>query len=203
MASKNLLIIGAGDGGEKIYREIRANARLQYHVVGFLDDSPAKIGMKIHGVSVLGGTSDIKVAAEKVGADEALIAIPSANSIMKRRIVEICDKSGLGFKTLPSMGELINGQVTVNSVRDVAFRGLLGREIIELEEEKIGAYLKDQNVLVTCAGGSIGSEICRQICRFKSAKIILFERAESPLHAIELELKQNFKTVVGCFKPIS
>ena len=193
--SNNLLIIGAGDCGEKILREIRDNARLQYNVVGFLDDNPAKIGMKIHGVSVLSGISDIKLAAGKVSADEALIAIPSANSIEIRRIVKACERSGLNFKTIPGMGELINGQITVNAIREVAYRDLLGREIIKLEEDKIGAHLKDQNVLVTGAGGSIGSELCRQICRFEPEKIILFERAESPLHAIELELKQAYKEV--------
>ena len=193
--SNNLLIIGAGDCGEKILREIRDNARLQYNVVGFLDDNPAKIGMKIHGVSVLSGISDIKLAAGKVSADEALIAIPSANSIEIRRIVKACERSGLNFKTIPGMGELINGKITVNAIREVAYRDLLGREIIKLEEDKIGAHLKDQNVLVTGAGGSIGSELCRQICRFEPEKIILFERAESPLHAIELELKQAYKEV--------
>jgi FlaA1/EpsC-like NDP-sugar epimerase len=191
----NLLIIGAGDCGEKILREIRDNARLQYNVVGFLDDNPTKVGMKIHGVSVLSGISDIKAAAKKISADEALIAIPSANSIEIRRIVEICDNSGLKYKTIPGMGELINGKVTVNAIREVAYRDLLGREIIKLEEEKIGAHLKDQYVLVTGAGGSIGSELCRQICRFEPEKIILFERAESPLHAIELELKQAHEKV--------
>jgi FlaA1/EpsC-like NDP-sugar epimerase len=191
--TNKLLIIGAGDCGEKILREIRDNARLQYSVVGFLDDNPAKIGMKIHGVSVLSYISDIKVAAKKVNADEALIAIPSANSKEIRKIVELCDNSGLEYKTIPGMGELINGKVTVNAIREVAYRDLLGREIIRLDEEKIGAHLKDQNVLVTGAGGSIGSELCRQISRFEPAKIILFERAESPLHAIELELKQSFK----------
>ncbi|MFC1882179.1 polysaccharide biosynthesis protein [Thermodesulfobacteriota bacterium] len=193
--SINLLIIGAGDCGEKIFREIKDNARLQYNVVGFLDDNPAKVGMKIHGVPVLSGISDIKVAAKKASADEALIAIPSANSTGMRRIVKVCEKSGLIFKTVPGMGELINGKVTVNAIREVAYRDLLGREIIKLEEEEIDAYLKDRNVLVTGAGGSIGSELCRQICRFQPAKIILFERAESPLYAIELELKQNFKNV--------
>jgi FlaA1/EpsC-like NDP-sugar epimerase len=109
--------------------------------------------------------------------------------------VKACERSGLNFKTIPGMGELINGKVTVNAIREVAYRDLLGREIIKLEEDKIGAHLKDQNVLVTGAGGSIGSELCRQICRFEPAKIILFERAESPLHAIELELKQAYKEV--------
>jgi FlaA1/EpsC-like NDP-sugar epimerase len=193
--TRNLLIIGAGDCGEKIFREIRDNARLLYNVVGFLDDNPTKVGMKIHGLPVLSDISDIKAAAKKVKADEALIAIPSANSIEIRRIVEICDKSELKFKTIPGMGELINGKVTVNAIREVAYRDLLGREIIRLDEEKIGTHLEEKNVLVTGAGGSIGSELCRQICRFKPKRIILFERAESPLYAIELELKQSFKEV--------
>ena len=193
--SNNLLIIGAGDCGEKILREIRDNARLQYNVVGFLDDNPAKEGMKIHGVPVLSDIGDIKVAAKKVSADEALIAIPSANSKEIRRIVEICDKSELKFKTIPGMGELINGQVTVNAIREVAYRDLLGREILKLEEEKIGLYLKGKSVLVTGAGGSIGSELCRQICRFKPKRIALYERAESPLYEIDLELKRNFSDV--------
>ena len=192
---RNLLIIGAGDGGEIIYREIRANAGLRYRVVGFLDDNQAKIGKKIHGVPVLGRINEIKVAVAKVKADEALIAIPSASGTQMRNIVENCKNSGIEFKTIPGYGELINGRVTINSIREVAYRDLLGREIIKLEEEKIGAYLENQNVLVTGAGGSIGSELCRQICRFKPAKIILFERAESPLHATELELKAIFKNV--------
>jgi len=193
--TNNLLIIGAGDAGEKIYREIRDNARLRYLVVGFLDDDSLKHGKKIHGIPVLGYINDIKDAASKVKADEALIAVPSASSKQMRRIIELCDKSGLKYKTIPGMGELINGKVTVNAIREVAYRDLLGREIIKLEEEEIGAYLQNQNVLVTGAGGSIGSELCRQICRFRPKKIILFERAESPLHDIELELKQEFKDV--------
>jgi len=192
---KKLIIIGAGDGGEKIYREIRANAGLRYRVVGFLDDNPAKVGKKIHGVPVLGRINEIVKAAGQVKADEALIAVPSASGAQMREIVQHCKDGGIEFKTIPGYGELINGRVSINSIREVAYRDLLGREIINLEEEKIGAYLEDQNVLVTGAGGSIGSELCRQICRFKPAKIILFERAESPLYAIELELKQNFRNV--------
>ena len=193
--TRNLLIIGAGDCGEKIFREIRDNARLLYNVAGFLDDNPTKVGKKIHGVPVLSNIKDLEAAAQKVNADEALIAIPSANSKEIRRIVEICNESGLKFKTIPGMGELINGKVSVNAIREVAYQDLLGREIIKLEEDKIGAHLKDQNVLVTGAGGSIGSELCRQICRYEPEKIILLERAESPLHAIELELEQGYKKV--------
>jgi FlaA1/EpsC-like NDP-sugar epimerase len=191
----SLLIIGAGDCGEKIYREIRDNARLQYNVVGFLDDDPAKLGKTIHGVPVLGFIKDIGKVIKKVKANEALIAIPSATSSQMRNIVEHCKENEIKFKTIPGMGELINGKVTVNVIRDVAYRDLLGREVIKLDEDQIGAYLQGQSVLVTGAGGSIGSELSRQICRFRPECIVLFERAETPLYEIELELNQTFKDV--------
>jgi len=193
--NKRLLIIGAGNCGEKIYREIHDNARLQYSVVGFLDDDPAKLGKKIHGVPVLGYIRDIKKVINKTRANEALISIPSTNSQQMRNIVEKCKESDILFKTIPGMGELINGKVTVNAIREVAYRDLLGREVIKLDKESIGAYLQEQCVLVTGAGGSIGSELCRQICRFRPKSLILYERAESPLYEIELELKQNFRKI--------
>lgn len=193
--NKRLLIIGAGNCGEKIYREIRDNSRLQYDVVGFLDDDSTKLGKKIHGIPVLGYIGDIRNVIKKVRTDEALIAIPSANSQQMRDIVAKCKESGIRFKTIPGIGELIDGKITVNAIREVAYRDLLGRELIKLDEEKIGAYLRGQCVLVTGAGGSIGSELCRQICRFRPKSLILYERAESPLYEIELELKQNFREV--------
>ncbi|MGD2272968.1 MAG: nucleoside-diphosphate sugar epimerase/dehydratase [Desulfobacterales bacterium] len=193
--SRNLLIIGAGDCGEKIYRELRDNARLQYHVVGFLDDNPVKMGNKIHGIPVLGKIADIQLISGRAAADEALIAIPSANADQMRKIVDHCKESDIQFKTIPGYGELINGRVTVNAIREVAYRDLIGREPIKLDETRIGAYLHGQTVLVTGAGGSIGSELCRQICRYKPENIVLYERAESPLYEIELELKKNFASI--------
>ena len=190
--SRNLIIIGAGDCGEKIYREIRDNASLQYRIVGFLDDSPEKIGRTIHGVPVLGRIDDIDSAVKKFRADEALIAIPSAAGAQMRRIVELCKSGNVPFKTVPGYGELIDGRVSVKAIRDVAYRDLLGREVIDLDEEGIGAYIQDQCILVTGAGGSIGSELCRQLCRFSPAKLVLFERAESSLYDIELELKASY-----------
>ncbi len=190
--TKRLLIIGAGDGGEKIYREIHNNDRLMYTVIGFLDDDLTKVGRKIHGVPVLGKIKDIKRIAKKANVDEALIAIPSATSEQMREIVTHCRKSGIKFKTIPGIGELIDGKVTVNAIREVDYRDLLGRDVIRLDEDKIGAYLKGQRVMVTGAGGSIGSELCRQICRFKPHSIVMYERAESPLYEINHELKQDF-----------
>ena len=193
--SLNLLIIGAGNCGEKIYREIRDSNTLMYNIAGFLDDDPGKTGKKIHGVLVLSLIGDIDVAVNKLRIDEVIIAIPSANAQQMRTIVSHCKKSGVAFKTVPSLGELINGKVSINAIREVAYRDLLGREVIELDEEKIGSYLKDKSVMITGAGGSIGSELCRQICRFNPKRIVLYERGESALYEIDLEIRQNFKHI--------
>jgi len=192
---KNLLIIGAGDCGEKIYREIRDNARLRYNVMGFLDDDSAKVGKKIHGVPVLGKIGDIKAIAKRIKAAEALIAIPSASSRQIRIIVNLCKDSDVDYKTIPGMGELINGRVTVNSIRAVDYQDLLGREQVKLDEVRIGSCLKGRHVMVTGAGGSIGSELCRQICRYRPTSLALYERAESPLYELDLELKRNFPDI--------
>ena len=190
-SSKKLLILGAGSCGEKILREIHDNPQLNYTVVGFLDDTPSKIGKKIHGVSVRGIIGDLSFVAQKTGADELLIAIPSASAAEMRRIVAVCKESGLRFKTVPSYGELIDGKVTLKTVREVAYRDLIGRVTVKLDEKRIEECLRGQRVMVTGAGGSIGSELCRQICRFGPEKLILFERAESPLYEIDLELRSN------------
>ncbi|MGM0453724.1 MAG: polysaccharide biosynthesis protein [Thermodesulfobacteriota bacterium] len=192
---KKLLIVGAGDCGEKMYREIRDNGRLQYRVVGFLDDNPVKIGKKIHGVPVLGSIDQIEQIAQKAKADEVLIAMPSAQGSAMRRIVGCCKKSDIQFKTVPSMGELIDGRLTINAIREVAYRDLLGRELIRLDEETIGGYLRAQCVMVTGAGGSIGSELCRQICRYRPKTLLLFERSEHLLYRIEMELLKNFRYI--------
>ena len=192
---KNLLIIGAGDCGEKIYREIRDNLKLKYNVIGFLDDDQEKKGKEIHCVPILGTTDNAKYIAEKIGADEILIAISSASPGQMRTIIENCKKSGIPFKTIPGLGEIIGGKVTVNSIREVDYRDLLGRDVVNLDLKMIGSYIKGQTVMVTGAGGSIGSELCRQICRFAPKKLLLYERAESPLFYIDLEIKKNFKEV--------
>ena len=192
---KKLLIIGAGSCGEKILREIHDNPQLNFTVAGFLDDAPSKIGRKIHGVSVRGIIGDLNFVAQKTDADELLIAIPSASATEMRRIVAVCKESGLRFKTVPSYGELIDGKVTFKTVREVAYRDLIGRETVKLDEKRIEECLRGKRVVVTGAGGSIGSELCRQICRFGPEKLILFERAESPLYEIDLELRSSCEDV--------
>ncbi len=191
----NLIIVGAGNAGEKICREIRENTGLKYFIEGFVDDDPAKLGKRIHGIPVVGRIKDLPTLAPKMNAGEILIASPSASAAQMRRIVDHCKQTGLAFKTLPSLGELINGKITVKAIRDVAYRDLLGREVVTLEKDKIGKYLERSCVLITGAGGSIGSELCRQVCRFKPRQILLFDQAESPLYDIDLELRQNFPYV--------
>jgi FlaA1/EpsC-like NDP-sugar epimerase len=190
--NKRLLIIGAGNCGEKILREIQDNPQLHYRVVGFLDDNPNKIGRRIHGIQVRGTVGDMEFIADKTEADELLIAIPSASAEQMRRIVALCKQSGVRFKTVPGYGELIGGRITMKTVREVAYRDLIGRETVKLDEKLIDSCLRGQRVLVTGAGGSIGSELCRQICRFRPEALVLFERAESPLYEIELDLKRDF-----------
>ena len=190
--SRGVLIIGAGDCAEKICREIREDAALKYHVIGFLDDDISKIGRKIHGIAVIDTIDALNHVTHTSGAEEVIIAIPSLRAERMRQIVDLCKSSDILFKTVPSMGELINGKVTVSSIRDVEYRDLLGREPVELEKEKIGSYLGGEVVLVTGGGGSIGRELCKQICIFKPEKIILFERGETPLYDIDLELKEKF-----------
>lgn len=192
---KKLLIIGAGNCGEKIYREVHDNPQLGYLVLGFIDDDPLKANRQIHGIPILGSMDNVQSYVKQLGVEELLIAIPSATSEQMRNIVSSCEGSGVPFKTVPGMGELIDGRVTVKAIRDVGFRDLLGREQVDLDEEGIGEYLKGKRVLITGAGGSIGSELCRQICRFSPESIVLYERAESPLYEIELELKDHFQHV--------
>ncbi len=192
---KNLLIIGAGSCGNTIFREIKNNSTLKYKIIGFADDNPLKQGMTIQGHPVLGSIKNIHTFVEKYNIDELLIAIPSATSKQIRVIINHCNNAKIKFKTIPGYGELINGKVTINSIRNVAYNDLLGRDTVKLDQKKIGNYIKDNTIMVTGAGGSIGSELCRQICRFSPKKLLLFERAESPLYEIELELKHDFSNI--------
>ncbi len=189
---KGIIIIGAGDCGEKICREFRENASIKSHVVGFLDDDISKIGRKIHGISVLDQIDDLAHVVQSTGVKDVIISIPTVSAIRMRQIVDLCHKSDVEFKTVPSMGELIDGKVSISSIRNVEYRDILGREPVVLDKIEIGKYLSEKAILVTGAGGSIGSGLCKQICRYHPKTLVLFERAESPLYEIDLELKNNF-----------
>ena len=192
---KRLLIIGAGDAGEKIVREIRDNPRLHYDLVGFLDDDPRKKGMRIHGVQVLGPVSRIHDMAFRDEMDEVLIALPSASAKQMRRIMEACEATGLKCRTTPGIGELIDGKVSFRTIREVSFEDLLGRDPVNLDIESIGHYLNNKIVLVSGAGGSIGSELCRQVSSFNPKNLILLDKTENNLFHIEMEFRQRFPKV--------
>ena len=188
---KPIVIIGAGDAGEKTLREIRDNPEMDYLVKGFIDDDAAKIGRAIHGVRVLGGLSDLSDISDKEGILEVLIAIPSGTGEQKRRIVDVCKSCGLRFRTLPGMGELIDGRVSVKDLRDVNYEDLLGRPPVSLKDEHIREYLKDRVVVVTGAGGSIGAELCRQIIRYSPRQVIMVDASEPGLYQIQMDLKHR------------
>jgi FlaA1/EpsC-like NDP-sugar epimerase len=189
--NKPVVIIGAGDAGEKTLREIRDNPQLDYRVKGFIDDDAAKVGRSIHDVRVLGRLDDLPAIAEKERIQEALIAIPSGTGEEKRRIVETCKSCGLSFKTLPGMGELIDGRVSIKALRDVNYEDLLGRPPVSIQDADIREYLKEMVVVVTGAGGSIGSELCRQILRYSPRRVILVDSSEPNLYDIQMELKHR------------
>lgn len=192
---KGTLIIGAGDYGRKICREFNENPSIQSYVLGFLDDDPAKINRKIHGVPILNVIDNLEQTVKMTGAKDVIIAIPSLNADKMRHIMELCKKACVNFKTVPNLGELIDGKIDVSSIRNVEYRDLLGREPVKLDKEKIGIYIKDKCILVTGAGGSIGTGLCRQICIYSPKTLVLFERAESPLFEIDHEIKKKFKNI--------
>lgn len=186
--TKSILIVGAGRAGEKMYREILENSRLNYHVVGFLDDDRAKRGRSLHGLKVYGDIRMLPKLAEIEKIDEVLIAIPSANGAQIRRIIEICKSCNARYRTLPEIGAIIDGKVSIKSLRDVEYEDLLRRPSVRLDIMEISRYLQGKRVLVTGAGGSIGSELCRQIIPFDPAEIIMVDDSETHLFNIQMQL---------------
>ncbi len=180
--AKKVLIVGAGDAGEKLLREIVENPLLQYDVMGFVDDDPLKTNRTIHGVPVLGAIEDIVGISKQMGVDELIIAISSVTAKEMRQIVDSCEITGLPCKTVPGIGELIEGKVSVSAVRQVRYEDLLGRKQVKLNMEQIGGYLADRRILVTGGAGSIGSELCRQIALFMPKNLIIVDKNESGLY---------------------
>ncbi len=183
-----VLIIGAGDGGEMMVREMKRNSKSSYSVVGFIDDRVGKVGKSIHQVPILGTTSEL---AEIVGhhhIKEAIIAIPSASGNVIRRIIAQCDAVGIAYKITPSLSDILNGQVSLNQLRNVNIEDLLGRAVIDTDISSISNYLGGARVLITGAGGSIGSEISRQIAAFSPKTITLVDHAETALYEIDMEI---------------
>lgn len=194
-AVRRFLIIGAGNAGEALLREMMRRKDIQYQVVGFVDDDPAKYRMKIHDVPVLGTVEQLPQICQKYSVDEIAIAIPSATPKQMRRVVQICQGTKLRFSTVPSITDIASGKFRVSQIRDVDINDLLGREEVKLDVEGIRRFLKDKTILVTGAGGSIGSEMCRQVCEFGPKCLLLVEQAENPLFFIEQELRKTYPSV--------
>ncbi len=190
-----ILIVGAGDAGEIILREMRNNQRMDYNPVGFIDDDAAKWGVRIHGVPVLGGHEEIpRVAAERQ-VREVVVAIPSASGSDLAEVYKYCQRAGLRTRTLPPMKQLIDGQVHLSQVRDVELEDLLGRDPVKVDLAAIGSYLQGKRVLVTGGGGSIGRELARQVAEFEPEQLILLDRNENNMYFVELELRKRFPTL--------
>ncbi|GAB6268717.1 MAG: nucleoside-diphosphate sugar epimerase/dehydratase [Smithella sp.] len=191
VAYKNVLIIGAGAAGEKILREIFENNQLHYRVIGFIDDDPHKKGRSIHGVPVLGNLGKITSIVQSEEIKEILIAIPSAKGDQIRNIVETCKDCDVSYKILPGMGELIDGRVSIKVLRDISYEDLLGRPPVKLDNTGIRGYLKGKTVLITGCGGSIGSELCRQVIKYQPNYLVLLDASEMNLFNIQMELQNE------------
>ncbi|NCD21411.1 MAG: polysaccharide biosynthesis protein [Spartobacteria bacterium] len=185
---RRLMIVGAGDAAANIIREIQGNRRSEYEVVACIDDDHRKHGQTLLDVPVRGSIERLPYFVNRFQADEILIAMPSVVGADMRRIVAACKASGLPFKTLPMLEALVDGKVTVNDVREVRYEDILGRAPVQMDYAGIGSCLANKTVAVTGAGGSIGSELCRQILRFKPAALVLIEANEFNLYRIEREL---------------
>jgi FlaA1/EpsC-like NDP-sugar epimerase len=215
--SKRVLIVGAGTAGEAIVREMIRNNN--YRPVGLVDDDRQKAGSTFHGIKVLGPCDQIKKFARERTAEEIIIAIPSATGQQMRRIVDLCKGASIPYRTLPSMGQIIDNQVSVGTLREVNYSDLLRRKAVHLDNELIRACISGSTVLVTGAGGSIGSELCRQIVRFRPGRLVLLDASEENLFNMQMELHQHLgfhayhtvlarvqnikvmETVFGMFRP--
>lgn len=189
---KNLLVIGAGDAAALIIKEVRRNREMNYNILGLIDDDEYKMGKRINSIPVLGGTDRIVDITKESNIDEIILAIPSVDSKRKSEIISICKESKCKLRTLPSMDEIIDGKFNMSKIRDVSIDDLLGREEIKLDNSNINSYIKDKVVLVTGAGGSIGSELCRQIVKFSPSKLILLDIYENNIYDIQMELNYKY-----------
>ena len=192
---KRALIVGAGDAGALVVRELQKPSQLNLIPVGFLDDDPAKQKHSIHGVTVIGMVNDLTSVIDLHRVDEVIIAIPSEPGQLVRMINDVCRLKGIVSRTMPGMYELIGGKVSVNRLREVDITDLLRREPVRVNDEAVGAALEGKRVLVTGAGGSIGRELCRQIARRDPAELVLLGHGENSIFEILLELKQDYPSL--------
>ena len=187
--ARRVLVVGAGNAGELLIRDMLSDVSAHYRPVGLVDDDPIKRKMKIHGIPVVGAIADISSLARGLVAHEIIVAIPSASTALKQRILAASEGCKIPIKTLPSVKQLLANPEALRQVRPMSLEDLLQREPIQMDRQELYPLLEGKRVLVTGAGGSIGSELCRQIARYHPATLILFERYENGLFALDLELR--------------
>jgi FlaA1/EpsC-like NDP-sugar epimerase len=189
---KRILIVGAGNAGEGIIRDLyRSRSVYKYSPIGIVDDNVARHGCEVQGVRVLGACKDIPKLVTKYNIELILIAIPSADSKRMREIVKYCEKSKILFRTLPSLRDIADGSVTITSLREVLLDDLLGREQVDLEWNEIKDSIMNKSILITGGGGSIGSELCRQIAKLSPSSLIIIDNNEYRLYSIDMELRNK------------
>ncbi|HEY7661143.1 MAG TPA: nucleoside-diphosphate sugar epimerase/dehydratase [Actinomycetota bacterium] len=186
-----VLVVGAGDAGSMIVRDVFRNPAVGLLPVGFVDDDPKKIGLSLSGIRVEGNCRAIPDIARRTQADQVLLAIPSATSDLVRDVAAGCEKAGLMLRVLPSVREVVGGRVTAHDIRDLSIEDLLGRQQVEMEDETVRLMLEGRRVLITGAGGSIGSEIARQVASFAPARVTLLDHDETHLHDVMSELESS------------
>ena len=189
---KRVLVVGAGEAGNSIIKEISGSRFVNMHIVGFVDDDKSKIGKYMHGVKVLGDRNDIIEIANEYLVDEIIIAIPTASAKETKAILDICKQTGCELKRLPGMYQLVNGDVSISKLKDVDVNDLLGRDPITVDLDSIMGYVSDKVVMVTGGGGSIGSELCRQIASHNPKQLVIVDIYENTTYDIQQELKRNY-----------
>src|SRR5690242_324370 len=187
--ARRVLVVGAGSGGQMVARELQLNPNLAARAIGFLDDDPRKRGMRLHGINVLGTTDEVGEILDEFHPDEVIIAIPSAPGVLRGRVVTACRERDVQVRTLPTVFELLRGGVQLTrQLREVQVEDVLGREPVRMELDRVGAYVQDKVVMVTGAGGSIGSELVRQVARVRPKLLVLLDHAEDNLFRIDREM---------------
>ena len=191
MASR-VMLIGAGLAGQMILRDIQSDSELNEHVCCIIDDNKSQHGRYLYGVPIVGGRDDILLNVEKYKIEKIYLAMPSATAEQRRDILDICKESGCQLKSLPGIAEIVSSNISVSAMRDVAVEDLLGREPVKVNMDEIYDFIKNKVILVTGGGGSIGSELCRQIAKRDPKQLIVFDIYENNAHAIGLELKDKY-----------
>ncbi|MDM5201147.1 nucleoside-diphosphate sugar epimerase/dehydratase [Fictibacillus enclensis] len=192
LEKKRTLIVGAGSAGSMLVRQLMKSHDTDLLPVGFVDDDPKKQKLQIFGVTVFGKTKDIPQLAAKLNVENIIIAIPSLSKLEVQRIYQECSKTNAKTQIMPMIEDIVSGKVSINTFRDVKVEDLLGREPVELDTETISKKLTGKTILVTGAGGSIGSEICRQVSQFKPKKLLLLGHGENSIYLIDMELRNKF-----------